>query len=845
MPRRRFKDMLKFKAQNANNSSERFNRVPLCQECRGWEHIGIHHIDDLQEEDRKNEFTTRQVATVEQLAQRAQCGICTCILAAYHARAQYLPNVQSRPAASIGIGIDGPFYLDTGAPGFHSATGRLPRLSDRSDPNYIVVKTFLRLTVRDLLGPKRKSGLAAQLSTSSSPSQTTLSDEYYASPELFVITPQFKLAYTNDDAKILTWIQEWEVPYFDTKLLSEWLGRCEEHHGAKCGGKLTEKGNLPTGFRVIDTLEERITEPEGPFRYVALSYMWAVGPDNNVQLEKSNADLLAVPLSLRQVQLPNIISDAITLCRDLGERYLWIDRLCIIQDDQVTKPGQINAMDTIYRSASFMIIGALNTRDDVGLPGCAGRPRNSTSSTWPAPYEPEVESMGLICGSTTDKAIDTTLWNQRGWTFQERLLSSRCLYITHNQVIYKCCQEEATEILTWAIHSASSSPEEYDHQKNRINPVKDHIDSSKDSTDEPTYQAQSILDDGIAEGNGVFKRGNYDGNGRQFTFQDGVKLSDYCDWVKDYSSRQLSVASDSFNAFAGVGNALRESFNCRMLFGIPEKYIAICLCWDSPGPFSARGALHHVPSWSWVSSSSAATYDCEGGTLGRDFLHIASIVYFYYQQPDGDLQKLDVEERWIQHEISIEELAQREELPPLLGKGIPGEWRTNEDWRECPQNPWATYERQALDPDARILASMFPGSLVFNTTVASLKIAQSPQLPNGKEESNICDAILVNTHSERVGSVRMMDRRWLETNYSSESAQKPFEFAVISGRLQEYFARKMLAWEERFSDIWELNVMMVERLPCKPFVARRIGIGRVTMCKWKDCSPRWETVVLC
>ncbi|KAI0429969.1 heterokaryon incompatibility protein-domain-containing protein [Xylaria sp. FL1042] len=838
MAKRRFRDVLKFKVQNANYSSTKSNHLRLCRECHGWEHISIHRLDDLQDLDRKDQFTIRRFATIEQLERRAQCGVCASILAAYHARAQYLPNVQSRSAAEVAIGIDGPFYLDPGDHGFHFATGRPSRLSDRSDPNYIVIKTFLSLRVMLLPQPKKENKSVVR-------SLTSWYDEFNASSELFVITPQFKLAYSNDDAKILTGIRAWDIPFFDTKLLSGWLRRCEHHHGAKCVGKPAEKENLPIGFRVIDTLEEKIIEPDGSFRYVALSYMWAVGPDNNMQLEKGNADLLAVPQSLRQVRLPNIISDAITLCRDLGERYLWIDRLCIVQDDEITKPGQINAMDTIYRSASFTIIGALNTRDDIGLPGCAGRPRNSKSSVWSAPYEPEVETRGVMCQRTTDNAIDTTLWNRRGWTFQERLLSRRCLYITHNQVIYKCCQEEAMEILTWAVHPISPRSEEYCHQDNRKNLVEGHRYSSEDSKDGSTSYGQEILYGGVIESNGIFRRAKYGGKGPQFTFQDGVKLSDYCDWVKDYSSRQLSVASDFFNAFAGVGNALRESFNCRTLFGIPEKYIAICLCWDTPGPFSPQGTIHDIPSWSWVSSSSATTYDCEGETLGKDFLHIATIIYFYYQQPDGDLQKLEAEERWIQHEISIQELSQLEELPPMRGKGIPGEWRSNRDWKECPQNPWATYQRQALDPDARIVASMFPGSLVFNTTVASLKITRPPTPTKGKEESNISDAILVNTRDERIGILRMMERGWIETHCSNDSVQKLFEFVVISGRLQEYQTRKSLAWEDRFSDIWELNVMMVERLPCKSFVARRIGIGRVTMCKWKDCSPRWETVVLC
>ncbi|KAI8948821.1 heterokaryon incompatibility protein-domain-containing protein [Xylaria longipes] len=839
MPELGFADTPKLEPSGRDRLSHRPNRLPLCQRCYAWGHISIHNLDDPRNGQNKDRGTTTyQSVTVEQLAQEAQCGICASVLAAYHARAQHVPNLQSRPAAEIGIEIGGPFYLDSGGHGFYSPGGRQPRHGDHSDPDRIVIGMFLRLTVKGLPPPKVGDESTMRPITSRLASGASQTDGFEASPTLFIITPRFKLTYSNDDTKTLISIDRWDVPFFDIQLLSSWLKRCEDGHAWQCGGKEAGKEDLPAEFRVIDTYEDKITKPDGSFRYVALSYMWKVGPDNNIKLEKANTDLLAAPHSLRQVQLPNIITDAIGLCRDLGERYLWIDRLCIIQDDEITKPGQINAMDTIYRSASFTIIGALNTRDDIGLPGYTGRPRHFGAPVWSPHYTVEVETQGVICEQTADDAIDTTVWNHRGWTFQERLLSRRCLYITHHQVLYKCCQEEAMEMLTWTAHSAPPFLEGYGHDDDEGNCSGVDSDTSKSSKNSPIQLTQT-------SGNaGVFSRGKYARKGTQFTIQDGIRLVDYCTWVKDYSSRQLSVAKDAFNAFAGVSNALRESFNSQMLFGMPERHVAVCLCWDCPGPFSPRGELHDVPSWSWVSSSSAVTYDCESEILGRDFLHIASLVYFHYQDPGGNLRKLHVEERWLKNVISIRELSELEELPPLSGKGIPGEWRTNRDWKECLQNPWKTYERQVLDADTRIVAVLFPGSLVFNTTVASLKIGKPSSHANSQEEANVTNAFLVNANDEHVGTLRTMGRGWIETHCSKDGVQRLFEFAVISGRLQEYYKRKMSAWEERYSDIWELNVMMVERLPCKPFVARRVGVGTVTMCKWKDCSPRWETVVL-
>lgn len=60
--------------------------------------------------------------------------------------------------------------------------------------------------------------------------------------------------------------------------------------------------------------------------------------------------------SLAQVELPNTIKDAIIFVRTLGERYLWIDALCIVQDDSVQIEHHIPRMDIIYRNAFANII---------------------------------------------------------------------------------------------------------------------------------------------------------------------------------------------------------------------------------------------------------------------------------------------------------------------------------------------------------------------------------------------------------------------------------------------------------------------------------------------------------
>lgn len=48
-------------------------------------------------------------------------------------------------------------------------------------------------------------------------------------------------------------------------------------------------------------------------------------------------------------------------------------------------------------------------------------------------------------------AVNSSLWNKRGWTFQERVLSRRAIIITDFQTIFTCSQGVAYEELTYSL----------------------------------------------------------------------------------------------------------------------------------------------------------------------------------------------------------------------------------------------------------------------------------------------------------------------------------------------------------------------------------------------------------
>ena len=66
-------------------------------------------------------------------------------------------------------------------------------------------------------------------------------------------------------------------------------------------------------------------------------------------------------------QLPKTICHSVELVRELGLRYLWIDRLCIIRDENVSLRAQIRTMDGIYTQSTFLIIARDRVEAEAGL----------------------------------------------------------------------------------------------------------------------------------------------------------------------------------------------------------------------------------------------------------------------------------------------------------------------------------------------------------------------------------------------------------------------------------------------------------------------------------------------
>jgi hypothetical protein len=142
----------------------------------------------------------------------------------------------------------------------------------------------------------------------------------------------------------------------DFDRLSDWIQTCDTRH-KHTSDILTAPREL-FAFRLVDVKNQCIVERDIHTRYAALSYTW--GASGQYCLATSNISLLERQGSLEQIgqELRPIVVDSMMACTSLGIAYLWVDALCIVQDDAAGKHQQIQNMDIIYEGAYITFVAA-------------------------------------------------------------------------------------------------------------------------------------------------------------------------------------------------------------------------------------------------------------------------------------------------------------------------------------------------------------------------------------------------------------------------------------------------------------------------------------------------------
>lgn len=397
-------------------------------------------------------------------------------------------------------------------------------------------------------------------------------------------------------------------PVLDFNLLRSWLSQSEtydlsttwiQHSEGKIINISREMGSariiqLESEFRLIDVKKRCVVRSTICSRYITLSYVWGGLP--KIQLQRHNKNDLQVEGSLN---MPNVVGqtaiDAMTVVERLGETYLWIDSLCIIQDDPKSKATQLVAMDEIYRS-SIMTIAAISGQDsNATLPGVGGRNAIQIIET--------IGNVNFITGLNRFRLFfDRCKWNTRAWTYQEQLLSPRLLFMTPEQVFLKT--------------------------KN-LNFQEDTVGLTKQSQ---PYTTDMTVSENWKSCIRVPSQTSYTRHHNLPTFET-VNFNAYSDVVENYKKRSLSFPKvDFWNAFSGIASELETLFRGPVLEGLPQTEIeeALLWYWDTDSvEMKDDDGTSLSPSYSWLGCTGQVRYH-------RTCLNVSCIEWFLEGPENND-----------------------------------------------------------------------------------------------------------------------------------------------------------------------------------------------------------------
>ena len=186
-------------------------------------------------------------------------------------------------------------------------------------------------------------------------------------------------------------------------------------------------------------------------QYAALSYCWGTPEElsRRPPLRATAATVQVLRDGIQLNQLPRTIEQAVRVCIPLQIEYIWVDALCIIQDDGLDWEKESRKMATVYSEAKVTIIAASSTSCHSGfLDMDMGGMVLDTPPLTPSSSTRMVGRLASNRGFHKDEwaPLDSLVKDpidNRGWTLQEQVLSRRYVRFTQNDVQWECFSKKA------------------------------------------------------------------------------------------------------------------------------------------------------------------------------------------------------------------------------------------------------------------------------------------------------------------------------------------------------------------------------------------------------------------
>ncbi|KAK5121167.1 hypothetical protein LTR85_005651 [Meristemomyces frigidus] len=301
--------------------------------------------------------------------------------------------------------------------------------------------------------------------------------------------------------------------------------------------------------------------------YMTLSHRWA--PGQQLQLLTRNHHRLRNEIPIEELKVS--IQHAVTAAQHLAIDYLWVDTLCIIQDDEEDRDREIQQMDRVYGNSACNVSaseadcndeGCFYNRDETLVKAfkvrldadCSDQARHVIHREW----------------QHSRYILDTCVLSRRAWVFQERVLSPRVLSCCKQELQWECRELEASETYpvskpeyaTWGLFQEPS--------------LKTVILRKTNST--------SPWDD-VARAREVWRR-----------------------IVRTYARCALTYPEDKLRALAGITHVWQRLHDDEYIAGFWRKSLLRDLLWvrdlyehPSPPRDDAVTTRAPAPSWSWAS----------------------------------------------------------------------------------------------------------------------------------------------------------------------------------------------------------------------------------------------------
>lgn len=339
---------------------------------------------------------------------------------------------------------------------------------------------------------------------------------------------------------------------------------------------------LPT--RVLDVRNNIIRLIESSTilgRYVTLSHSWGTD-ENDRPFRTTLSNFSEVCIGIPWSALSKTFQDAVQTTRSLGLDYIWIDSMCIIQDDPKDWEQEAGKMADVYSNSYLSIMNPQATKPSSGL--FTDRYLNGKNKPLKISRTCEGVSYDFFARRSIEHVSPNTEYSpieelpdeplfSRAWVFQELYLAPRILFFGRHELQFISMGGTACECTAFSSYRTKDRTQMMDRQS--------------------------------------FREALTPNETSQLVAHRGYNM--WCSVIESYAYRNLTFESDRLPALSGMAKRWKGTSSDVYLAGLWESSLVSDLCWYPVAPTpkldevrlfqstTVRLQRYQAPSWSWAS----------------------------------------------------------------------------------------------------------------------------------------------------------------------------------------------------------------------------------------------------